>query len=214
MYADACGEVVDSVDGSWVATTNLGASFGTQHLINGSKQTTYINPENYDVLVTYQNGSATLLDVYQNEVTGCGPHLNLTASDGHDYARYGQTLNYLVVLSASGATAENIGVSLSTPGTGLDLASATWTCVGSDISAICPSSSGTGAALGSVTLPPGTSMNWIVSVPVSTGTTDDTIELDANAAGPASASGSDTDALVIFRSGFDVANSDGTRGKD
>jgi hypothetical protein len=212
MYAVGCGDIVDSIDGSWAVLHDFGTTLGTTHSIAGTNQTTLTNPLNGDVLVTYQNGTDTQLDVYQDEAFGCGAHLSLTVSDGHDFARYGKTMNYLVTLSSAGyGSADGIAVSLSTPGTGLDLANAQWQCVASDNTALCASSSGNGPSLGTVTLPAGTHMNWVVSVPVLATTTDDTIELDANAVGSLSASGSDTDALVVFRNGFDVTNSDGTR---
>jgi hypothetical protein len=210
MYAVACGDIVDSVAGSVAVSHSYGTVLGTTHLVGGINQTTSVNPLAGDVLVAYQNGTNTQLDVYQGELFGCGPHLDVTVSDGHDFARYGQTLNYLVTLFDANATAENVVVALSTPGNGLDLANAHWQCVGSDNTALCSSSNGTGASLGTVTLPAGTSMTWIVSVPVLATTTDDTIELDAGASGPTTASNSDTDTLVIFRGSFDVANGDGT----
>lgn len=200
---------------SWTASLAVGlcptsgTTLGSTYPINGSNQTTSINPLTGDVLVTYLNGTDIKLDVYQDELFPYSPHLTVTVSDGHDFARYGQMLNYLVTVSNTGyAAAENIVASLSTPGSGLDLANAPWECVGSDNSTLCASSNGTGAVLGRVTLPPRTSMTWVVGIPVAS-TTDGTIELDANATGTNMAS--DVDTLVIFRSGFDVANPDGTR---
>jgi len=215
MYGVGCGDVVDSVAGSVAVVHDFGTTLGTTHSITGTNQTTFVNPFTGDALITYQNGTATKLDVYENEVFGCGIQLSMTVSDGHDFARYGQTMNYLVTLSGNGfGSADGIAVSLTTPGSALDLANAQWQCIGSDNTAICPSSSGTGASLGTVALPAGTRMTWLVSVPVLIGSSDDTIELDADAAGSVTASGSDTDTLVIFRNGFDVMNSDGTRGKE
>ena len=215
MYGAGCGDVVDSIDGAWAVVHDFGTTLGTTHSITGTNQTTFVNPFTGDALITYQNGTATKLDVYENEVFGCGIQLSMTVSDGHDFARYGQTMNYLVTLSGNGfGSADGIAVSLTTPGSALDLANAQWQCIGSDNTAICPSSSGTGASLGTVALPAGTRMTWLVSVPVLIGSSDDTIELDADAAGSVTASGSDTDTLVIFRNGFDVMNSDGTRGKE
>jgi hypothetical protein len=211
MYGASCtvvSDVVDSVDGSLAVSHNFGFSLGTVYPVLGPNQTTSVDPARSDVLVTYSVGPSLeviLLDVYENELS-CGPHVAATVNDGRDFARYGQMLNYLVTLNGP---VINGAVSLNTPGNGLDLASATWTCVGSDITAICPSSDGIGPALGTVSLPAGTSMNWIVSVPVSSSTTDDTIELDV--AAPGATSGSDVNELVIFRDGFNVTNSDGTR---
>jgi hypothetical protein len=209
LYAGACGDVVDSIDGSVAVSHFFGTSLGTTYGVGGADQTTFINPNTNDVLVAYQNGTATLLNVYQDELIGCNPHASLTVNDGHDFARYGQTMNYLVTLSSDGyGSVDDINVSLSTPGSGLDLANAHWACIGSDNTAICPSSSGTGASLGSVTLESGSSMTWLVSVSVLATTTDDTIELDAHATGATMVS--DVDTLVLFRDGFDVANGDGT----
>jgi len=179
------------------------------YMINGSEQTTAINPLNGDVLIAYRSSSDIKLDVYQNELTGCGPRVSATITDAHAYARFGRTSNYLVTVSDEFAAANDVAVTLSTPGTALDLANASWTCIGSDPSVLCPASSGTGASLGSVALQPASTMTWIVSVPVRTATADETAELDFDATGATTAN--DVDALVIFRSGFDVINSDGTQ---
>jgi hypothetical protein len=72
-----------------------------------------------------------------------------------------------------------------------------------------PGEQRTGTSLGTVSLQPATTMTWIVSVPVLAAAADATTELDVNATGAAMAS--DVDALVVLRSSFDVANSDGTQ---
>jgi len=209
LYAAGCGEVVDSVSGQWAVVRDFGATTGMTYMINGSEQTTAINPLNGDVLIAYRSSSDIKLDVYQNELTGCGPRVSATITDAHAYARFGRTSNYLVTVSDEFAAANDVAVTLSTPGTALDLANASWTCIGSDPSVLCPASSGTGASLGSVALQPASTMTWIVSVPVRTATADETAELDFDATGATTAN--DVDALVIFRSGFDVINSDGTQ---
>jgi hypothetical protein len=209
LYAAGCGDVVDSINGSWAAVHDFGTTIGTTYIINGSDQTTSINPQSGNVLIAYRSGSAIKLDVYQDELLGCGPHLSLTVGDGHEFARLGQTMNYLVTLSDSFTPAHDVAVTLSTPGSALDLANAQWQCIGNDNNGLCDSSSGTGASLGTVTVSPAGNMFWIVSVPVLTGTTDESIELDVNATGATTVS--DVDALVIFRSGFDVDNPDGTQ---
>jgi len=209
LYAAGCGDVVDSIAGSWAAVHNFGTTIGTTYAVGGSDQTTGVNPFSGDVLIAYASATDIKLDVYANEITGCGSHVSATVNDGHAFARFGQTLNYLVTASDEFAPADNVAVNLSTPGSALDLANASWECIGSDNTVICPANSGTGASLGSVSLQPVTTMTWIVSVPVLAAATDETIELDVNATGATTAS--DTDALVIFRSGFDIANSDGTQ---
>jgi hypothetical protein len=208
LFAAGCGDVVDSVAGSWAAVHDFGTTIGTTYTVGGSDQTTAVNPYSGDVLIAYRSGTDIKLDVYQNEITGCGPHVSATVNDSHEFARFGHTLNYLVTVSDEFAAAD-VAVNLSTPGGALDLANASWECIGSDNTVFCPASSGIGASLGTVSLQPATTMTWIVSVPVLAAATDETIEFDVNATGAATAS--DVDALVIFRSSFDVVNSDGTQ---
>lgn len=209
LYAAGCADIVDSVSGSLAVLHDFGTTSGPVYAVNGSDQTTTVNSFSGDVLVAYRNATDIKLDVYENEVTGCGPHVSTTLNDGHEFARIGHSLNYLVTVSDQFTTADNVTVSLSTPGNALDLASASWQCIGSDDTTICPSSGGSGAALGAVSLHATATMTWLVSVPVRVTTTDDTIQMDVNATGAPTAS--DIDTLVIFRSSFDVANSDGTQ---
>jgi len=209
LFAVGCGDIVDSVAGSWAAVHDFGATIGTTYPVGGPDQTTAVNPNSGDVLIAYSSGTDIKLDVYENEITGCGPHVSATIDDGHVFARIGKTLNYLVTVSDEFAAVNNVAVNLATPGTALDLVHATWECIGSDNTVICPASSGTGLALGSVSLQPASTMTWLVSVPVLAAATEAAAELDVSATGAGIAS--DVDTLVIFRSGFDVNNSDGTQ---
>jgi hypothetical protein len=209
LYAAGCGDIVDSVASKLAVVHDFGASIGTTYTVGGSNQTTSVNPFSGDVLVAYLNATDIKLDVYANETTGCGPHVTTTMDDGHEFARTGRSLNYLVTVSDEFTSADNLTVNLSTPGSALDLANASWECTGSGSTAICPVSSGTGPSLGVVSLPALTTMTWIVSVPVLATATDDSIKLDLDATGAPTVS--DIDTLVIFRSGFDVSNSDGTK---
>jgi uncharacterized repeat protein (TIGR01451 family) len=128
--------------------------------------------------------------------------LSLSVDDQSSYARYGSSVEYDVVLSNSGNAAAHATVTASTPGSALDLAHATWTCVDSGTGSGC--SDGNGALSQTVTLPAGHSMHWIVFVSVLPVTTDTTAELQVGETGDANAtSANDVNTLVLFRYGFD-----------
>src|SRR6185369_5102384 len=196
-----------------VVPTNATAFVFASPLISGSSYVVSIKqqPSGRVCSATNATGTVTSANIASVAVTCVAALSNLTLSidDGHTYARYGMILDYLVTLSNSGnTTASNIDVSVSTPGTGLDLSNASWQCIGGDSAAIC-TANGTGASLGKATLPAARSLTWIVSVPVTQVTADTTVRLDAHATGAANVN--DVDTLVLFRDGFNVALGDGTR---
>ena len=197
-----------------IVPTNATAFVFASPLVSGSTYVVSIKQQPTGLVCNVTNAAGTVTSAnIGNVAVSCAAaasNLNLNIDDGHSHARYGQVLDYLVTLSNSGnTTASNIDVSVSTPGTGLDLGSNThWQCIGGDSAAIC-TANGTGAALGKATLPAGRSLTWIVSVPVKLVTTDNSVELDAHATGATNVS--DVDTLVLFRDGFNVALADGTR---
>ena len=58
-------------------------------------------------------------------------------------------------------------------------------------------------------LPPGARASWVVSVPTRPDTAETTATLTVSATGAAPVS--DTNALVVFKDGFDVPYGDGTQ---
>lgn len=143
------------------------------------------------------------------------PKLRLSIDDGRAFARYGQVVDYTVSLRNVGAgTATDVPLDASLSAA-FDTAYAHWQCFGGDDGAAC-TASGEGALSDRVTLPPGRSLTWRLSVPVRF----DSIEPEASLAlalgGVAPQNVADTNVLVLLRDGFDVPYGDGTQitGKD
>lgn len=133
--------------------------------------------------------------------------VSLTLADGHDYVRYGQTLAYVITLTNDGAGAAAVPVSIALS-PAWDAAGASWVCYPGTDGALC-AASGTGPLNDIATLPPGARTTWVVSVPALADTPETTATLTVTALGAAPLS--DTDALVIFKDGFDVPYGDGTQ---
>jgi hypothetical protein len=135
-----------------------------------------------------------------------GARLQLEVTDGGDYARYGQVRDYFVTLRNTG----NVGADGVTVGadldTAFDVANTQWTCVGGAPGTAC-TAQGAGGFADTATLPPGTSLVWIVRVPVRAGGDAATATFLARADGAGEAA--DTDTLVVFRDGVDVPYADG-----
>ena len=165
---------------------------------------------------TVGSGSGTVTNAnITNVAISCGAaqaQLTLTVDDSHDYARYGQLSTYLVTLENSGAaTANSVAVLASTPGNGLDLANASWQCIGGGNGAVC-AANGTGALSDTVTLPVSRTLTWIVTAPVRTATSATTAEMDVDATGATTVG--NVNKLVLYRDGFNVANGGGTGSAD
>ncbi|MBN8727675.1 MAG: choice-of-anchor J domain-containing protein [Xanthomonadales bacterium] len=149
----------------------------------------------------YAAATAVSQDIFITQV-----QLSLGIDNGRAFARYGQTLDYVVTLGNSGnATAHDVSVS-SVLSAGLDVAHAHWVCLDGGSGATC-TANGVEALADTVTLPAGRSLTWIVTVPVSVDASDATVTMEVAATGAASVS--DVDTLVIFREGFDVPDGDG-----
>jgi len=174
---------------------------GNTYLVSVSQQ-----PSNQTCSVSNASGTVTNANIGNVVVNCADSKLTLTIDDNHDYARYGQVLDYVVTLTNDGdATASYVSVTSS--GTSLDLTNAHWQCIGGNNGAAC-TASGTGALNDTVTLPAKRSVAWIVSAQVQD-TSASVVGMEVNAAGAASVA--DFDTPVFFRDGFDVANSDGAR---
>jgi hypothetical protein len=119
-----------------------------------------------------------------------------------DYVHYGETVDYVVTLTNSGAfPARGFGVQ-ALPGGGADVGATHWQCIAGSVDASC-AVAGSGPIDDSVTIPPGVSMTWLIHVPVSTSTNAGTLDFGFTADGLAPLDDSAT--IVIFRDGFDGA---------
>ena len=148
-----------------------------------------------------------------NVVVDCAPlqpHLVLSVDDGHAYARYGLSMSYIVTLTNDG-TGDASGVSLvnvSPPQ--IDAPGTSWSCIGAGTGATC-TASGTGALSDSgIALPVGRSLTWLVLAPVRMDlVAGETLDYTVDASGAGTASATDSDILVLLRTGTDVPYGDG-----
>jgi hypothetical protein len=150
-------------------------------------------------------GSASVTDVDVACSAG-GAQLQLGVTDGGDYARYGQVRDYFVTLANTGNdSAYNVAIGADLDPS-FDSPNVQWACVGGAPGTTC-TAQGAGGFADTATLPPGTSLVWIVRVPIRGDSKADTATFLAHASGAADAS--DTDTLVVFRDGLDVPYADG-----
>lgn len=136
-----------------------------------------------------------------------GQALTLTLADGHDFVRYGQTLDYVVTLTNDGDAAAAVPVSVELS-PAWDPAGASWVCYPGTDGATC-AASGSGPLSDLAMLPPGARVSWVVSVPTLPDTPETIATLDVVATGAATVS--DSNVLVVFKDGFDVPYGDGTQ---
>lgn len=203
------GLILQLNGGHDLAVSGSNFTFGTQ-LASGSSYVVNIRTEPSDQACTVSHGVGTVTNANITSVTvDCIGHplLTLAIDDGRTFARYGQTLDYLVTLANSGAAAANdvhVEAGLSAA---FDGANARWQCIGAGSRPSCRASQ-LGALSDTVTVPVGQILTWIVSVPVLFDTALGVAQIDVSASGATTVS--DIDTLVIFRDGFDVANADGT----
>jgi uncharacterized repeat protein (TIGR01451 family) len=150
-------------------------------------------------------GNAKVTNVNVSCLPG-GPQLHLSVTDGGNYARYGQVRDYFVTLSNTGTAAANNVTLNADLDTSFDAANVHWTCVDGTPGTAC-NPHGAGGFADTATLSPGTSLVWIVRVPICSDSTADSASLRVRATGAADAI--DTNTLVVFRDGYDVPYADG-----
>lgn len=139
-----------------------------------------------------------------------GPLLTMSVDDGSAYARYGYVRDYYVTLNNSGnGDASNVQLSASFA-SAFDVANVQWICINGSAGATC-GGQGSGGFTDIAYLPAGTTLAWIVSVPVYASSTESSATFRVDVSGTSGAE--DTDTLVIFRDGFDQAYGAGLRGE-
>ncbi len=199
------GELLDIFqNGNFSFSTGIAS--GSSYTVTVATQPSGQTPQTCNV----SNATGTVAAGNVNDVTvTCVDEtavLSLSIDDGHGFARYGQTLDYLVTLDNSGFGWSNNVYVVSAMSAGLDSTNAHWMCL--------PSSHGTCTTDGTgplndeiVSVQPRQSVSWLVTVPVKSDTTDDTVSMSVQTVQETGASPVlDEDILVIFRDGFDVAN--------
>ncbi len=141
------------------------------------------------------------VDDVQVDCAAGGAQLQIQITDDGDYASYGSVRDYRVLLANSGnGPVQDIQVAASFD-PAFDVAEVTWDCLSSAPDTSC-TPSGSGGFSASASLAPGTSVTWLLRVPVRADSTAAQAILTIHADGADSAS--DTNTLVIFRDGMDV----------
>jgi predicted outer membrane repeat protein len=125
-------------------------------------------------------------------------NLSLTLSDGKSFGFYGTTLQYVVTLQNKSATDTVSGVRVDSFGTdALDAPDTLWFCtIGT-----CTTTQQAGPLGDSATLPPNSSLTWLVNVPVFEDSIETSATMSVRSTGAAAVS--DTDTLAIFRGTFE-----------
>jgi uncharacterized repeat protein (TIGR01451 family) len=218
--------------GGMVGTDLVLSLDGGDNLLVGSNGPfTFSQPlamgSSYDVTIAQQpidptqvctviNGSGTIATSnITNVQVDCGApqgHLVLSVSDDHAYARYGMTMSYVVTLTNDG-TGDAAGVSISNVSPPqIDASLTTWTCVGAGEGATCTTSGSGALADSGIALPVGRSLAWLVTAPMRADATGDVLDYTVDASGAGTASATDSDVLVLLRTGVDVPYGDGAEG--
>ena len=137
--------------------------------------------------------------------------LALTIDDGRDHARYGQILDYVVTVTNQGAGDATGAILANTLPAQLDEANTSWVCLGGDGGAICTASGDGPLNDSGIVIPAGRSLTWLLSTPVLVDAAGATVDNSVNASADGSTvSAMDSNALVVFRAGFDEPSGDGT----
>lgn len=135
------------------------------------------------------------------------PTLVATIDDAHAYARYGQTITYVITLTnmdpAAAATVP-VNVTLSPA---FDGDAATWQCF-PGVAGVACAAAGSGLLADTAVLPPGARATWLFSVPMQATPSETTATLTFTAGSIVPLT--DTNTLVIFKDRFDVPYADGT----
>jgi len=204
----AGGSVGVRLNGGETLTLSANAPFafatalasGTDYSIDIAQQ-----PDGQSCTVGHASGTvggANVTDV----VVHCAalpPHLALAIDGGSAFARYGRIVDYTITLSNDGhspATGVPVDVTLSSA---FDGQYAHWQCFDGGAGASC-TASGDGPLHDSVTVPPGRSVTWHVSVPVLPGSAEAEATFMLAIGGAQPLEQTDTKTLVLLRDGFDV----------
>jgi uncharacterized repeat protein (TIGR01451 family) len=134
------------------------------------------------------------------------PMLAIDVTDNRDYARYGTVLEYIVTVANTG-TGDAVGVSLSNAMPAqIDAVNTTWVCTGAGSGAVCESTGSGALDASDIVIPAGRTLIWFVAAPVLPDAIGTTIEysISASFGDEAAVDATDTDTLVIFRSGFEA----------
>lgn len=179
------------IDGNIVMMTYTGTLSGTLGI--GS------SPPGFTCTI---DTTSTPGEVLLNMVPATTPAVSLSVTDaGGGYAPYGQNANYTVTLTNTGSASVTDIALTTTLSTALDAPNAQWTCSAAG-GATCAAASGSGALFDTgIALPAGGTLTWALNVPVHSAAQQDSASFSAGATYAGTVT--DTDALVLFRDGFE-----------
>ncbi len=161
----------------------------------------YVGADRFTFTVASANGTSAPAEV--SVATGA-PQLALAIADGRSHVRYGQLADYVVTLTSAGSAANAVPVTFALS-QGFDRDGLQIACVGATDGASC-SQDAVDPLRFTVTLPPGRSLSWLVSVPVRNDAGDE-VTFAASAIGAGTVS--DINLLVLFRDGFQAVGGSG-----
>ncbi|MGN6519396.1 MAG: hypothetical protein ACTHK2_08240 [Dokdonella sp.] len=144
-------------------------------------------------------------------IAGTPAVLTITIDDAHDFARFGGSLDYTVtVANTGGGDALDVTITNMFPEQ-LDPAFTTWLCLPSGVGTTC-TENGTGPLDETgLSIPQGNSITWLVHAPVRIDASGEVLDNTVSATwGGNTVCATDSDALVIFREGFDTPYGDGS----
>lgn len=137
--------------------------------------------------------------------------LTITIDDARDFARLGGFLDYTVTLAnVGGVDATGVVLANAFPPQ-LDPAYTTWVCLPSGVGATCTESGSGPLEDANLSIPVGNSLTWLVHAPVRVDATGESVDNAVSATwNSTTVNALDSDALVIFREGFDTPYGDGS----
>jgi hypothetical protein len=202
LVADGCGNVVDGyndgIGAAFHVSQDVGMTFGPVQQVPSPMGQLAIDTSNQQVLFAYNLGSAVVLDVHGDLLGSCpGLDLTLVADDFSGFARYGQTVSYVVEVINTGEHVFNDLVVTGSFSAAFDESTATWSC---EVGAC---GSGSGAFSDTIDLPAHGVVIWNLAVALLPDTPEGDAVFTLSTSALPKSSVVDTDVLVLMRDGFD-----------
>lgn len=202
LQINGAGDLSVSADGVFQFATMI--DYAASYAV-----TVLTQPTTPDQICTVTDGSGTMADFAVTDVqvvcVTLAPSLSLMVSDGSDYARYGQVLDYQITLRNDGDGAAHAVAVSAIPGAAMDAVfdtdGATWQCTDTSGGATC-TAAGAGVFNDTASLPAHSSVTWTASMPIKAGSLASAAQFEVQADGTDPQIDSDT--LVLLRDGFDA----------
>ncbi len=215
VVTDSLGNPVAGYPITFVAGANSGTLSGAAQITNANGVATVggwtlgTNTTETVTVTTPLNGSPVTFTA----TVSAQFDMAVSITDRRDYAQYGSTLDYAIVVSNGGPSTASKLVTDNLPPE-LNVAGATWVCLAHTTNATC-TASGTGNLSDTPTIPSGGSVTYFISTNVLAVTPDETIvdQVTVDSTGdsdPTNNTATSTTTIVIFRDGFETGSGSGT----